>query len=76
MKQTSLKIKPETSIETSKNLHRNKICMLGLDMTHRQFANTPKDKFQDQNLLIQSMRNNRSTINDTTMITKTPKNNN
>ena len=39
---------PETSPRPSKNLLGKKICLSGLDNTHRQFANTLEETFQDK----------------------------
>ena len=44
--------------------------MSGLDIAHRQFANTPEDKFQYQLVPIQLMRKKMSTINEAKMKTK------
>ena len=40
----------------STNLQGKQSCMPSLDTAHRQFDNTPKDKFQDQWELIQWMQ--------------------
>ena len=49
--------------------------MYDLNMSHRKFVNTTKDKFQDQITMNQVMQTNRSKTNDKNMKTKTPKNN-
>ena len=59
----------------STNLRGEQMLMSGLDTTHRQFSNTPEDKFQDQWTMIQSMWTGNSIINNSNMITKTPNNN-
>ena len=55
-------------------LRGKKIRMYGLDKAHINFSITPEDKFKDKWTLIRSMQTNRSTINDTKITPKTPKN--
>ena len=57
------------------NLWGKKIRMSGLDVTHRQFAITPKDKYRGQLFMILSNQINKSTINYYNINTKTPKDN-
>ena len=75
LKWTSLNTKPVPLPWTLTHLQGNKICMSGLDTSHRQFSNTPKGKFQYQWTLIWSIWTNRSIINNTIIITKTPNKN-
>ena len=70
IKQKILNNHPAPSSWTSTALWWKQIRMFGLDMAHKQFSNTPKDKFQYQWMIIISTQTNRSTINDTNMITK------
>ena len=75
LKQTSLNTLPEPFPQPSTNLQRKKICMSSLDTTHKHFFNAPEVKFQDQQTLIWSILTNRSPINETKLITKTPNKN-
>ena len=75
LKPTSLKTQPSPRLQPSTNLRGKQIRMSRLDMSHINISNTPGDKFQYEWTLIQSMRTNMSTINNSIMTTKTEKGN-
>ena len=68
--------KMESLSRTLPKLWGNQIRMFGLDMTHRKFANPPRDKFQYQWTLVWLMPTKRSTTNNTKMKDKTTNKNN
>ena len=43
---------PPPSPQPSTNLQGKQIRMSGFDMAHKQFSNTPEDKFWDQRTMI------------------------
>ena len=53
---------PSSLSQPSSSLWGKQIHMFSLDMSHRKFANTPKDKYQDKLALIRSMQKHRSEI--------------